>query len=395
MSGQPTVIGGFGLGDGAAADGVFDARAVQLAVEHEVDLRARRGHHRRDRRVGVPAPDQPGSAAVDLPQSPTSGSASRAAPRPPSGSRARRAWRRPAGSAARASSLFLSRVVSPHAVPRGAGCRYHPARMSLPAIEIRDADDPRLADYRRLKERHLNAEGGRFVAESERVVRRLVASGLGVHSVLLTPPRLATLSDALGRPVPGVRRGAAGARRHRRLSRPPRLSRDRRAPAVRRRCRAARARWSWPRTSPTSTTWGRWRATPPRSARTRWCSPRAAPIRSTARRSASRSGRCSACPSSARARGPAISRRCAATGSEIIGAVVEPGATPLAHFRPPARFALLLGAEGPGLSAAARACCDHLVTIPMSAGADSLNVATAGAIFLYALAQGHPPPAHR
>jgi tRNA G18 (ribose-2'-O)-methylase SpoU len=74
-----------------------------------------------------------------------------------------------------------------------------------------------------------------------------------------------------------------------------------------------------------------------------------------------------------------------ADGVEIVGAVVEPGATPLARFRPPARFALLLGAEGPGLSAAARAACDHLVTIPMGPGADSLNVATAGAIFLYAL----------
>jgi tRNA G18 (ribose-2'-O)-methylase SpoU len=68
-----------------------------------------------------------------------------------------------------------------------------------------------------------------------------------------------------------------------------------------------------------------------------------------------------------------------------VGAVVEPDATPLARFHAPARFALLLGAEGPGLSAAARACCDHRVTIPMSAGADSLNVATAGAIFLYGL----------
>ena len=72
-------------------------------------------------------------------------------------------------------------------------------------------------------------------------------------------------------------------------------------------------------------------------------------------------------------------------GVAVVGAVVEAGATPLARFTPPARFALLLGAEGPGLSAAARACCDHLVTIPMSPGADSLNVATAGAIFLYAL----------
>jgi tRNA G18 (ribose-2'-O)-methylase SpoU len=72
-------------------------------------------------------------------------------------------------------------------------------------------------------------------------------------------------------------------------------------------------------------------------------------------------------------------------GLALIAAVVEPGATPLADFRPPHRFALVLGAEGPGLSAAARDACDHRVTIPMSPGADSLNVATAGAIFLYAL----------
>jgi tRNA G18 (ribose-2'-O)-methylase SpoU len=76
-----------------------------------------------------------------------------------------------------------------------------------------------------------------------------------------------------------------------------------------------------------------------------------------------------------------------ADGVAIVGAVVEPGAAPLDRFQPPARFALLLGAEGPGLTAEARACCDHLVTIPMSAGADSLNVATAGAIFLWALTQ--------
>jgi tRNA G18 (ribose-2'-O)-methylase SpoU len=73
-----------------------------------------------------------------------------------------------------------------------------------------------------------------------------------------------------------------------------------------------------------------------------------------------------------------------ANGIELVGAVLEPGATPLARFAPPARAALLLGAEGPGLSPAARALCDHRVTIPMSPGADSLNVATAAAIFLYA-----------
>ncbi len=75
------------------------------------------------------------------------------------------------------------------------------ARVALPPIDILDADDPRVADYRLLKERRLNEEG-RFVAESERVVRRLVGSGLPIQSVLLTAPRLATLGDALGGDFP-------------------------------------------------------------------------------------------------------------------------------------------------------------------------------------------------
>lgn len=49
------------------------------------------------------------------------------------------------------------------------------------------------------------------------------------------------------------------------------------------------------------------------------------------------------------------------------------------------RIALLLGAEGPGLSAAALAAADVAVRIPMAGGVDSLNVATAGAIAFYQL----------
>jgi tRNA G18 (ribose-2'-O)-methylase SpoU len=44
------------------------------------------------------------------------------------------------------------------------------------------------------------------------------------------------------------------------------------------------------------------------------------------------------------------------------------------------RVAWLLGAEGPGLSAEALAAADLAVRIPMAPGADSLNVATAAAI---------------
>ena len=52
--------------------------------------------------------------------------------------------------------------------------------------------------------------------------------------------------------------------------------------------------------------------------------------------------------------------------------------------RPPRR-ALLLGAEGPGLSAGALAAAARHVRIPLEPGVDSLNVATAAAIAFHAL----------
>lgn len=52
---------------------------------------------------------------------------------------------------------------------------------------------------------------------------------------------------------------------------------------------------------------------------------------------------------------------------------------------PPKRVAIVLGAEGDGLSRAALAEADSVVTIPMAHGVDSLNVAAASAVALYAL----------
>ncbi|MGP3534893.1 TrmH family RNA methyltransferase [Microbacterium sp. RD1] len=51
----------------------------------------------------------------------------------------------------------------------------------------------------------------------------------------------------------------------------------------------------------------------------------------------------------------------------------------------PDRVALLLGAEGDGLSRRALAAADTIVTIPMAGGVDSLNVAAASAVALWAL----------
>ncbi|WP_243062957.1 RNA methyltransferase [Humibacter sp. RRB41] len=52
---------------------------------------------------------------------------------------------------------------------------------------------------------------------------------------------------------------------------------------------------------------------------------------------------------------------------------------------PPERLAMVMGAEGDGLSRRALAVADTVVTIPMAHGVDSLNVASAAAVALYAL----------
>ena len=52
---------------------------------------------------------------------------------------------------------------------------------------------------------------------------------------------------------------------------------------------------------------------------------------------------------------------------------------------PPGRVAMVFGAEGDGLSRRALAAADTVVTIPMLHGVDSLNVASASAVALWAL----------
>jgi tRNA G18 (ribose-2'-O)-methylase SpoU len=66
-------------------------------------------------------------------------------------------------------------------------------------------------------------------------------------------------------------------------------------------------------------------------------------------------------------------------GFQLLG-LSPSGETRLREVVPPSRWAVLLGAEGPGLSEAALARVDARVRIPMAAGVDSLNVATAAAV---------------
>jgi tRNA G18 (ribose-2'-O)-methylase SpoU len=74
-------------------------------------------------------------------------------------------------------------------------------------------------------------------------------------------------------------------------------------------------------------------------------------------------------------------------GFTIAALALDEGAVTLDAFAadPPERVALLLGTEGDGLSRGALEGSDLTVTIPMARGVDSLNVAAASAVALWAL----------
>ncbi len=68
-------------------------------------------------------------------------------------------------------------------------------------VEASDPTDPRLADYRDLRDvnlrKHLEAEHGLFLAEGEKVVRRAVEAGFAPRSFLVAPRWLDGLADVL------------------------------------------------------------------------------------------------------------------------------------------------------------------------------------------------------
>ncbi|GAA1629604.1 TrmH family RNA methyltransferase [Actinoplanes couchii] len=72
-------------------------------------------------------------------------------------------------------------------------------------------------------------------------------------------------------------------------------------------------------------------------------------------------------------------------GFTLLALTPGEGAIPIGSLTPQQRErpALLLGAEGPGLTGAAMDAADARVVIPMHNGVDSLNVATAGALAFY------------
>jgi tRNA G18 (ribose-2'-O)-methylase SpoU len=59
-------------------------------------------------------------------------------------------------------------------------------------------------------------------------------------------------------------------------------------------------------------------------------------------------------------------------------------AIPLDEYRAPERLALVFGTEGEGLMPRTMEAADDVVKIPMAGGVDSLNVASAAAVAIWA-----------
>lgn len=264
-------------------------------------------------------------------------------------------------------------------------------------VDVSDAADPRLADYRDLTDvvlrRRLEPEGGLYIAESAKVIARALQAGHRPRSVLAQEKWLDDLSALLAShpDVPvfvvepdiaehltgfAVHRGAMAA-----MHRPT-------LPPLRDVLREARRVVVLENIVDHTNVGAIFRACAGLGADAVLVSPRCAdPLyRRSVRVSMGTVFQVpwTRLPDWEHTRGILHDE-----GFHIAALALREDAVPLEDFAPHERLALLLGAEGDGLTLQALAVADTVVTIPMAGGVDSLNVAAASAVALWALT--HPP----
>jgi tRNA G18 (ribose-2'-O)-methylase SpoU len=72
----------------------------------------------------------------------------------------------------------------------------------MPTISIANADDPRLVHYRELKQTNFTRYSGLFITEGDKPTRQLLASGLGVDSVLVAESHLSRIVSLVAPETP-------------------------------------------------------------------------------------------------------------------------------------------------------------------------------------------------
>lgn len=268
-------------------------------------------------------------------------------------------------------------------------------------VTVDDPDDPRLADYARLRDialrKSLEAEHGLFLAEGEKVIRRAVAAGYPPRSFLLTPRSRDGLADVVDSSDAvvylvdeGVTERIAGFPIHRgALASMGRLP----LPSVAEVVAGARRLIVCEDIVDHTNVGAIFRCAAALGVGAAVLAPRCAdPLY---RRSVKVSmGAVFSVPYARMTRWYDGLADLRAAGFTLLALTPSAGATPLEEALPAAgeRCALLLGTEGDGLSSRWIDEADRAVRIPMSSaaaghGVDSLNVAAAAAIACYVLAR--------
>lgn len=268
---------------------------------------------------------------------------------------------------------------------------------TMPVVRLDDPSDPRLSDYRDLTDvalrRRSEPAEGLYIAESAKVIARALAAGHRPRSVLVQQKWLADaeplagdapvylVSDAVAEQLTGyaIHRGALAA-----MHRPA-------LPSVAEVVAGARLVLVLEDIVDHTNVGAAFRAAAGLGADAVLVTPRCAdPLY---RRSVRVSmGTVFQVPWTRIPDGPGGGWRAARdtlreAGLHVAALALADDAVPLEAFAGarPDRVALVLGAEGDGLSRSALASADTIVTIPMSGGVDSLNVASAAAVALWAL----------
>ncbi|GAA4666062.1 TrmH family RNA methyltransferase [Streptomyces youssoufiensis] len=266
-------------------------------------------------------------------------------------------------------------------------------------ITIDDPADPRLADYTdltdvELRRRREPAEG-LFIAEGEKVIRRALEAGYGMRSMLLSakwidamrdvideaPAPVYTVDPALAERVTGyhVHRGALAS-----MARKP-LPEATEVLATARRVAILEA------VNDHTNIGAAFRSAAALGMDAVLLSPDCAdPLY---RRSVKVSmGAVFSVPYARLTTWPRDLTQVREAGFTLLALTPDAKATSIDEAAPHRleRAALLLGAEGNGLSRHALAAADAWVRIPMAHGVDSLNVAAAAAVAFYAVTTGRP-----
>jgi tRNA G18 (ribose-2'-O)-methylase SpoU len=260
-------------------------------------------------------------------------------------------------------------------------------------IPITSLADPRVANYRNLKDRDLDRAGRFFIAEGEHLVRRLLESDFPIDSVFLTDRRLAEIAPLVPAGIPvyvapaQLMNDVLGMKFHSGViacgRRKSQLSLEKVVPKDRRRLTLVIC----PDITNVENIGSIVRISAAFGADALILGEQCHdPFwRQSVRVSMGTIFRLPLLQSDNLLRD--MARLKDEWGVQLAATVLDESAESLARADRPPRFGILFGSEPQGLGPVYQAACDRKVTIPMKMGTDSLNVAVAAGIFLYHFTQ--------